>query len=139
MVFISPGRGWADENQVRFWHFGLAHFHEICCALRLEDLDKGMDKEIQVNAASGQEGRRTKYTTPAYVQAWFLERSRNNWKRKYMQVKADEKRLQNRVRDVTKSREQWREESKESQQRVQELEAENAALREQLAALKKAG
>lgn len=92
-----------------------------------------------MNAASGQEGRKTKYTTPAYVQAWFLQRSRDNWKRKYLEVKADEKRLQNRVRDVTKSREQWREDSKEWQQRVQELASENAALQEQLAALKKDG
>jgi cell division protein FtsB len=56
-----------------------------------------------------------------------------------MQVKTGGKRLQNRVHDVTKSREQWREQSKEYKQRVQELEAENAALQQQLAALKKDG
>jgi hypothetical protein len=56
-----------------------------------------------------------------------------------MQLKADEKRLQNRVNDVTKSREQWRDESRDAKQRIQELEAENAALREQLAAEKKDG
>ncbi len=90
-------------------------------------------------SASGQDDHKAKYTTPARVQAWFLQKSRDNWKKKYMELKADTKRLQNRVNDVSKSREQWREETKEQSQRVQEVEAENAALREQLAALKKDG
>ena len=92
-----------------------------------------------MNAASRQQDQQPRYTTPAYVQAWFLKRSRDNWKRKYMQVKADEKRLQNRVNDVTKSREQWRDETKHMKQRIQELETANAALQEQLAAKKKDG
>ena len=89
--------------------------------------------------ASGQDDHKTEYTTTARVQAWFLKRSRDNWKKKYMELKSDEKRMQNRVNDVTKSREQWRDETKQMSQRVQELEAENAALQEQLAALKKDG
>jgi len=79
------------------------------------------------------------FTTPPRVQAWFLKRSRDNWKRKYQSMKADEKRLRNRVADVTKSRVQWREQAQQTQQRLQELEAENTALRQQLAALKKDG
>jgi len=87
--------------------------------------------------ATGQDGGRKAYTTPKWVQAWFLGRSRDRWKAKYKQLKADAKRLQNRVNDVTRSREKWR-------QRVAELEAENAALQEQAAsrqqaALKKSG
>lgn len=62
------------------------------------------------------------YTTPRWVQVWFLRRSRDNWKRKYMRLKAEAKRLRNRVNDVTKSRESWR-------RQVRDLEAENAALR----------
>jgi hypothetical protein len=54
-------------------------------------------------------------------------------------VKADAKRLQNRVNDVAKSREKWRDETEELSRRVSRLEAENAALHEQLAALKKDG
>jgi hypothetical protein len=71
------------------------------------------------------------YTTPRWVQVWFLGRSRDRWKAKYKELKRDAKRLQNRVNDATRSREMWR-------QRVAELEAQNAALREQ-AALKKSG
>ena len=89
--------------------------------------------------AAGQVDNKVEYTTPSRVQAWFLGRSRENWKRKYMGLKSDAKRLQNRVNDVTKSREQWRDESKLLKERVHELEAENAALQEQMAALKKDG
>lgn len=78
----------------------------------------------------GDKGKR-RYVTPRWVQAWFLGRSRDNWKQKYAALKAESKRLKNRVNDVTKSREGWR-------RRVKELEAELATLREQVA-LKKSG
>jgi predicted nuclease with TOPRIM domain len=81
--------------------------------------------------ASSQDGEKKEYVTGHRIQAWFLKRSRDNWKQKYKQLKADAKRLQNRVNDVTGSREIWC-------QRAKELEKENAALREQ-AALKKYG
>lgn len=89
--------------------------------------------------AFGHDGKKPEYTTPHRVQAWFLQRSRDNWKRKYIELKSDAKRLQNRVNDVTKSREHWRDETQQQSERIQELEAENAALHEQLAALKKDG
>jgi hypothetical protein len=90
--------------------------------------------------ATGKEGRPGKeYTTPHRVQAWFLGRSRDRWKRKYQQVKSDAKRLQNRVNDVSKSRAKWREETEELQRRVQELTAANVALQQQVAAQKKGG
>jgi predicted nucleic acid-binding Zn-ribbon protein len=72
-----------------------------------------------------------KFTTPRWVQAWFLGRSRDKWKAKYKALKAEAKRLANRVNDVSKSREHWR-------QQVRALREENAVLREQ-AALKKYG
>ncbi len=78
-----------------------------------------------MDATAGQDGREKTYVTPRWVQAWFLKRSRDNWKRKYVKLKTDEKRLKNCVNDVTRSRERWR-------KRVDELEAENAALQEQV-------
>jgi uncharacterized protein YlxW (UPF0749 family) len=81
--------------------------------------------------AEDQKSGHRKYLTPARVQAWFLGRSRDGWKAKYKQLKTETKRLQNRVNDVARSREMWRE-------RVAELEAEIAALRKQ-AAKKKSG
>lgn len=87
--------------------------------------------------ASLVEAGKAEYTTPYRVQSWFLGRSRDLWKQKHKALKAEEKRLQNRVADVTKSREKWRKEAEELRQRVQELEAQAAALQTQRAALKK--
>jgi len=97
-----------------------------------------MDKEIQMSGPIQDEPRR-KYTTPAYVQAWFLQKSRDNWKNKYSLVKDDARQLKNRMSDVEKSREQWRERAKNAARRLEELEAQNAALQEEVAALKKDG
>jgi hypothetical protein len=80
--------------------------------------------------AISQDGKR-RYSTPRWVQVWFLGRSRDNWKRKCKQLRVEARRLKNCVRDVQCSRENWR-------KQVRELEAENAALRKQ-AALKKYG
>jgi SMC interacting uncharacterized protein involved in chromosome segregation len=110
----------------------------FCCAVVLEDFDKRLDKEIHMNATS-QDDPKTEYTTSHRIQAWFLGKSRDNWKKKYMELRSDAKRMQNRVNDVTKSREKWRDETEQLTQRVQELEAENATLQEQMAALKKDG
>lgn len=79
-----------------------------------------------------------KYKTSHRVQAWFLGRSRNRWKQKYQELKIEAK-LRNQVADVTKSREKWRQQAQQMSQRVQQLEAQNAALQEQAAALKKYG
>jgi chromosome segregation ATPase len=86
-----------------------------------------------------QQDSKGKYTTPRWVQVWFLSRSRARWKQKYMELKIEAKRLQNRVNDVTKSREKWRSEAQQGHRRIQELEGQNAALQEQAAALKKDG
>jgi chromosome segregation ATPase len=90
--------------------------------------------------AVGQDGHQEKqYTTSARVQAWFLGRSRARWKRKHQELKIEAKRLQNRVNDVTKSRAKWRAEAEQLSQRVRELEVQNAALQQQVAAEKKGG
>jgi chromosome segregation ATPase len=111
----------------------------MCCALIEEEvLDNGTDKEIRMSTTS-QDDKKAEYKTPRWVQVWFLRRSRDNWKKKYGKLKADSKLLKNRATDVTKSREKWRQESNEQKERICQLEAENAALQEQLAALKKHG
>jgi uncharacterized protein YlxW (UPF0749 family) len=87
--------------------------------------------------ASFVETGKLEYKTPHRVQAWFLARSRARWKQKYMALKVEAKRLQNRVADVTKSRATWRNEVEQLRRRVQELEAQNAALQDEVPALKK--
>ena len=85
-----------------------------------------------MDARTSQEGGGgRKYSTPSWVQAWFLGRSRDKWKAKYKALKVRAKRLANRVNDVAKSRDRWREQARA-------LRKENAAQRGQ-AALKKGG
>jgi predicted nucleic acid-binding Zn-ribbon protein len=92
-----------------------------------------------MDVAGHDDGPTKRYTTSHRVQAWFLGRSRDRWKRKYQDLKAQAKRLQNRVHDVSKSRAQWREEAEKLQRQLQELEVHNAALLQQVAAEKKGG
>jgi uncharacterized coiled-coil DUF342 family protein len=92
-----------------------------------------------MTAAANHDNTKVEYMSPSWAQRWFLKRSRDNWKKKYTQLKVDSKRLQNQVNDVSKSREKWRQEAQELNQRIQQLEAANAALHEQMAALKKDG
>jgi hypothetical protein len=96
-----------------------------------------MQMELRMEAAN-LESKGT-YKTSHRVQAWFLGRSRKRWKQKYKELKVQAKVLKNRVADVTKSREKWREEAEQMSRRVQELEAQNAALQKEAAALKKHG
>jgi SMC interacting uncharacterized protein involved in chromosome segregation len=96
-----------------------------------------MQMELRMDAAD-RETSQEKYKTSHRVQAWFLGRSRQRWKEKYRVLKVDAKRLQNQVADMTKSREKWRKQAEQMSRRVQELEADNAALQQQVA-LKKDG
>jgi hypothetical protein len=136
--FPAKGRGWADENRVESVHFGLVCFLHLCCACGPVVPAQRLDEEFRMDATAPKDGK-VKYKTPRWVQAWFLGRSRERWKQKYKELKVEAKRLQNRVADVTKSREKWRSETEQLRQQVHELQAQTAALREQAAALKKDG
>ena len=70
------------------------------------------------------------YKSPKRILVRFFRRSRDAWKRKYLELKKEHKRLQNQVADVRRSREQWRqeaeaaaEESARLQQAVTEMES----------------
>jgi predicted nuclease with TOPRIM domain len=80
-----------------------------------------------------------KYASPPWAQRWFLKRSRDGWKNKYMGLKAEAKKQANRVNDVTKSRDKWRAETEQLREQLEAVKAEKAALQEQLAGLKKTG
>lgn len=76
------------------------------------------------------DGEVVAYKSPRHVQVLFLKRSRNKLREKYRELKDDQKRLQNGVRDVSKSREQWR-------SKAEALEAQVAELQQELLVLKK--
>lgn len=87
----------------------------------------------------GMAGSRAVYTTPLRVQVWFLERSRDRWKKKCLARNEDLKRKKNLVASARRSRQHWREEARRLRQKLQELESQNRALRDQWAAEKKDG
>ena len=60
---------------------------------------------------------------------WFFRKSRDQWKRKYQDLKAADKALKNRIADLTKSREQWKLKAEQASQRLAALEAALAELR----------
>jgi septal ring factor EnvC (AmiA/AmiB activator) len=75
-----------------------------------------------------QEGRFSGYSSPWRALAWSFHRSRENWKRKYVNVKQEVKRTRDQARDLRQSRERWKE-------KANALEAENKSLEQMLAEL----
>ena len=81
--------------------------------------------------------RKVEYRSPRHAQVWFLRRSRDLWKRKYLELKKEQRRLDGRDRDVTKSRDTWAERARQETARARELEQEIETLKRQLEDLKK--
>jgi chromosome segregation ATPase len=65
--------------------------------------------------------------------AWFFRKSRDGWKRKDRDLKVTVKGFQNRIADLTKSREHWRTQAQQAAERLDAVEAENAQLRTRIA------
>jgi hypothetical protein len=82
-------------------------------------------------------GEQSEYKSPRHVQVLFLKRSRRKWKSKCGELRVEQKRLSNRVRDVAKSRDHWRDQAEAEAARAAKLEAEVTALRKSAADLKK--
>jgi len=74
-------------------------------------------------AAPHQGANKAGYKSPKHAQVWFLKRSRDGWKRKYQQLKAEAKRLHNRVADVSKSRDRWRGRAEAAELRLAQLQS----------------
>ena len=66
------------------------------------------------------------------VLAGFFLRSRDNWKRKYKELKSELKRCQVRVHDVTQSRQQWREKAEAKERELAALQAQLQELQKQV-------
>jgi septal ring factor EnvC (AmiA/AmiB activator) len=75
-----------------------------------------------------QEGRFSGYSSPWRALAWSFHKSRENWKRKYAEVKREVKRSRDQARDLRQSRERWKE-------KASALETENESLEQMLAEL----
>jgi hypothetical protein len=90
---------------------------------------------MEATAEKRQAATRKEYKSPASALRWCFERSRYGWKNKYMQLKATVKGFKNRIVDLTKSREEWRNKAEQASQRCSVFEVENANLRALIAAL----
>lgn len=77
------------------------------------------------------------YSSPHHAQVWFLRRSRDGWKSKYLKLKGEQRKIENRERDLTKSRDKWAAKARENVALAKELKNENAALKQEIEALKK--
>lgn len=71
------------------------------------------------------------YKTSKRVQAWFLGRSRDLWKKKYAELKVESKRLRQQVADACHSRADWRSKAEAAIREAQELRTQLGELRAQ--------
>jgi polyhydroxyalkanoate synthesis regulator phasin len=87
----------------------------------------------------------TDHESPDLVSTWkspvrkllrFFHNSREGWKQKHHDVKAQNKLLNNQVRAVEKSREKWKHKAKQAQHEVRELQQRIQQLTRQVEKLK---
>lgn len=84
------------------------------------------------NAGNGEEKVSKAFRSPTRVLSGWFQRSRDNWKCKYMTLKAELKRYKVRVSDIEKSRRRWREQAEASRGELEVLRAELDQLRNQV-------
>jgi predicted nucleic acid-binding Zn-ribbon protein len=65
-----------------------------------------------------------RFRSPIRVLARCFQRSRDNWKRKYMELKSELKRCQVRMHDMADSRQQWREKAEATERELAALQGE---------------
>jgi chromosome segregation ATPase len=82
--------------------------------------------------ATDQPDEKPAYTTSKQVQAWFLGRSRDRWKKKAMELRVELKRLRQRVADVGVSRADWRKQVQTARQEIEQLRSQNTELQARL-------
>lgn len=69
----------------------------------------------------------SEFKSPLRILVRFFERSRDNWKRKHMELKVEIKRFRNQAADARRSRERWRAKAEAFAADVKRLEAERDA------------
>src|SRR5919202_4305914 len=87
---------------------------------------------MDTQAGTDQADQKPTYTTSKQVQAWFLGRSRDRWKKKATQKNAEIQRLRQRADDVETSRAHWRAKAEAAQQEIERLQTETAQLQARL-------
>ncbi len=86
-----------------------------------------------VETAQPQQRTTKDYKSPPHALIWFFRKSRDLWKNKSKELRGKLKQFENRVADVTKSREQWKLKAEQANDQLTVLKAENDSLRAQIA------
>jgi chromosome segregation ATPase len=95
-----------------------------------------MDATLSSEATAQASMRTTKdYKSRPGALIWFFRRSRDLWKSKYQALQATIKRLNNKVADLTKSRELWRLKTEQANDQLGSLKAEIVSLQAKVEAL----
>jgi chromosome segregation ATPase len=87
---------------------------------------------MDVSTGTDQQHKSSAYRTSKRVQAWFLGRSRDLWKKKYAELKVESKRLRQQVTDVCRSRTDWRGKVEAALQEAEKLRVQLAELQDRL-------
>jgi len=91
----------------------------------LDGFTEGAGMDVRTRVAEKElEG----FRSPMRVLARSFQRSRANWKQKYLDLRAEVQRLKVRVHDVNESRAQWKDQAQTRQLELAELRAELAEL-----------
>jgi hypothetical protein len=69
------------------------------------------------------------YSSPIKKLVQFFESSRDSWKGKYMAVKQSCRALEGNVRDLSKSRDKWKQEAKQANKQLEEMRKELEAIK----------
>jgi peptidoglycan hydrolase CwlO-like protein len=85
-----------------------------------------------MDAVDAQTKDLNEFRSPVRVLAAFFQKSRDQWKQKYMDAKADLKRFKVRVADVSNSRDAWREKAEARQTELQAMQAQLQELQNQI-------
>ena len=126
------GQGWGCPDI-----FGLLDFAGFVALRRRPGIWDHPDTGLTHGRHCGSQRTATRddYKSRPGALIWFFRKSRDRWKSKHQDLKASVKGVKNRVAAVTKSREQWRAKAEQAGEQLAALEAENALLRAQIAAL----
>jgi chromosome segregation ATPase len=88
--------------------------------------EKGMEATIDAVR------ERPSYRSPRRVLVDWFRKSRDSWKQKFMERKAELKRFKNRAYDLEKSKERWKTQATLHQRQVEALQAEVERLKAQV-------
>ena len=78
-----------------------------------------------------------KYKSPPHKLIAFFEKSRNQWKAKYLALQDSVKYFKNRIAFLTRSKEHWKNKSNTLEQELKKSEEEKILLKQEIESLKK--